>query len=238
MWPIAWLSEGCPLCLPRGRSGRGHSRSKAAYRRRGLLGAEVAARAIRRGGPANNGSAADFRVRDHRVREGNLDRNPWGPRLLPRQAREPSQRAGGRPNLHAGRGCCSVCRPGGPDPAGEAGSGRIGKGKGQRSLGVTDAPRSIRRAWLSTDGSTGAAYMDEFADETQILSAIRERPQSMLSVDQPRHEPAFDRAGGDHRTLLDLARERLENMKERGKLRRWDDVVAVYEIAGPDGRQL
>src|SRR5205814_8931881 len=61
---------------------------------------------------------------------------------------------------------------------------------------------------------------------------------SMLSVDQPRHEPAFDRAGGDHRTLLDLARERLENMKERGKLRRWDDVVAVYEIAGPDGRQL
>jgi uncharacterized protein (DUF1015 family) len=99
-------------------------------------------------------------------------------------------------------------------------------------------PRPIRRAWVSTDGSTGARNYDEFAQGHEAEAAIRERPDSMLSVDLPEHEPAFADAGGDQDALLAHAADRLQSMKDRGLLRRWDDAVVVYEIEGAEGHQL
>lgn len=99
-------------------------------------------------------------------------------------------------------------------------------------------PSPIRHAWVSTDGSTGARNYDEFAQGHEVEAAIRERPNSMLSVDLPEHEPAFAGASGDPEALLECAAGRLRWMKERGLLRRWDDVVVAYEIEGGEGRQL
>lgn len=98
--------------------------------------------------------------------------------------------------------------------------------------------RSIRHAWVSTDGSTGACNYDEFAGAREIVAALRERPDSMLSIDLPQYEPAFASARGDLTALLARASERLESMKRRGRLRPWEDVVVVYEIMGAEGRQL
>src|SRR5215831_8846730 len=100
------------------------------------------------------------------------------------------------------------------------------------------SPRAIRRAWLSSDGTTGARNYDEFAQSADAVAAIRERPDSMLSVDLPEHEPAFAAAAGDQAALLALAAERVRSLKERGLLRPYEDVVVAYEIEGDEGRQL
>lgn len=96
----------------------------------------------------------------------------------------------------------------------------------------------IRHAWISTDGSTGARNYDEFQRPAEVVEAIRARPNSMLSVDLPQHEPAFADAEGDQAALLARAAGRLAEMKRRGLLREWHDVLVAYEIEGGEGRQL
>ncbi len=92
----------------------------------------------------------------------------------------------------------------------------------------------IGRAWIST-GGTGAQNYDEFADEAEITEIVAANPASALGIEMPHRTPESVAAGLSFSDSLPAAATRFDRLREEGRYRPAEQVVALYRISGPDG---
>jgi uncharacterized protein DUF1015 len=101
---------------------------------------------------------------------------------------------------------------------------------------VTNWIQPIRRGWV-VRGEVPGPDVDEFADPTAVSAALA-RPdaarRTLLAVQHPHRTPAAIAAGLDLPAALPAARSTL-SMLLRNAYRPVTDVVAPYQVDGPDG---
>ncbi|MFC7614240.1 DUF1015 family protein [Actinokineospora soli] len=92
----------------------------------------------------------------------------------------------------------------------------------------------IARGWVVRSEVPGPD-VDEFADAASVTAALaRSAPGSLLAVQHPHRTPAARAAGLSLDHALPAARAALRELTRRA-YRRVEDVVAAYQVDGPDG---
>ncbi|MBV8931866.1 MAG: DUF1015 family protein [Kutzneria sp.] len=104
-------------------------------------------------------------------------------------------------------------------------------------MAATDAwVRPVRRGWVVRDVAPGPD-VDEFAEPEQVTAALAARatgPVTLLAVQHPHRTPQALAAGLGLPAALPIARAALDRLRA-DHYRPVADVVAPYQIDGPDG---
>jgi hypothetical protein len=99
---------------------------------------------------------------------------------------------------------------------------------------MTQWARAIENGWV-VDGEVPGPNVDEFAEPTEVVEALAAaRDETLLAVQHPHRTPNARAQGLSLADALPEARRTLERLLATA-YRRVHDVVAAYEVDGPDG---